>query len=1124
MNLKRTNFDNLSEFLDYLYKILYINYISTSFEFTDITIKNSVMNFHVYVLPKGFTFKSNEEVNTVISRCTSNDTYTQIIIGHNIKVNSGVTLTPPKRCKGLIIYDKGMLSNFGSISMYARGCIAIGQDIYLTHTEFVPAIGSAGGASNAPTYGWSGGNGNNGINGSNRKSGGGGAGAYRYYNSENNNKNGAGSSGTSYSGGSGGGAGMYNHDDVGGISSSNPNPVSNGGKGGNGSTSIWYFDGIFASGGQGNPSGGVSSKGSVSYNIPQNQPEGTGGLLIIYCDNLYNTGNINANGVIAKYVNVTISVTNNYGRSSGAGGSSGGGSLNIFCNRLYDGLSKGTITSNGGASQLNAVNGTENFRGGAGGNGCVTIDALETYTEFEYDDSLYNNNEYIELEESIISVDDSSTGYYKSDLITYNGHNEQYYPIQPYVIYYIECWGARGSSEDGDIYTGKQEGEYGSYLYGTLILDHVETLKISIGESGGCGGGGWPEYKYEERTWGEGNTKNISIRSTVGGSTSIKSSDDNLIVLSSGGKSGTTTAPEASSEARYKVDLSLVDSSITTLSKSECYVISQNASRVTLKYNKVLEYEYKSIIMFAVDTQVTLAFYYRIDNDDFAEFRVVRADYRSDSGKPTMTENHWYSSGSSGEIYMEISDFTPYFIQVKASQNINFECDFIQRYRDLSNTTHLYYGSGIVCTDIFPNATLNTYHGGVGSGGIRTVGPILPTTTNYNSLLQNTNYNFNSKQPPIEAGYHGAVKITRYIEGDNGTGLYQFTGKTKKITLVPDKLGSRYVKTSFILECYGGSGYDYYNSQLSYGDYVKGRMTIDNITELYLNIGNKGGYNAEAWNSGKKSYKPFFGLYGYECSGGNTDISLCGEDNSEEWNNDTHLNNIIIRAKGGNAIYNEDVNIDLETNRDFLIFYNAKDFVSKINIDNKNYITYSYITCNQIDGRVTEAYTSRNIYPICIKPIKSGTLTFYSNNNNGDTYGYVNKVENNSPSDSSYWTNDDSGGNRNFRISATVEAGTIYCLKCGTFNNNNSSYDYHATYPDSILYVIINNRLFKVDLHDNISIPFNNENSYVNNIISDYEVTEKYNSGNGFIIISKLPRLNDDYILDPDPIIYAKNV
>lgn len=96
-----------------------------------ISVGGELLNFHLYKLPNGFIFDSNQTVASFFNLCLSQDTFTQVILGVNIIISSGVVLTPPFRCKGLIIYAKGTLINNGMISMTSRGCIAQGQNLYL---------------------------------------------------------------------------------------------------------------------------------------------------------------------------------------------------------------------------------------------------------------------------------------------------------------------------------------------------------------------------------------------------------------------------------------------------------------------------------------------------------------------------------------------------------------------------------------------------------------------------------------------------------------------------------------------------------------------------------------------------------------------------------------------------------------------------------------------------------------------------------------------------------------------------------------------------------------------------------------------------------------------------------
>ena len=88
---------------------------------------------------------------------------------------------------------------------------------------------------------------------------------------------------------------------------------------------------------------------------------GTGGLLIIYGNKINNNNLIESNGVSAIYETVT-------------GGSSGGGSINLFYNENYNGgiATKGYLKT-----------------GGAGGAGTITVGSIKTgaYEKIDVDGS-----------------------------------------------------------------------------------------------------------------------------------------------------------------------------------------------------------------------------------------------------------------------------------------------------------------------------------------------------------------------------------------------------------------------------------------------------------------------------------------------------------------------------------------------------------------------------------------------------------------------------------------------------------------------------------------------------------------------------------------------------------------
>ena len=339
------------------------------------------LTFHIYRLPNHYVFDSEQSVNKIFSLCDTTDTATQILLGFNISINDGVVLTPPYRCKGMIIFDYGTTLNHGQISMTSRGCVAKGQDIFLYYDsineiyEYVPAVGAAGATAyeittnNKPVHG------RNGSNGINRQTGGGGNGGARRY--QHLVSIGRGGNGTSYSGGSGAGAG--NSDGSGGSKVYVEQGSDIGGAGSKGITHAGNSSGysMISTGGQGNPPGGYEAYRGTVRSV-YTDIYGTGGLLIMYCTNLYNYGNIQSNGGNTMYADATID-------NISTGGASGGGSVNIF---YISNIIEGTITANGG---IRFGGGT--YRGGLGGNGCVTISYLiQNVKEVRNNSNLYKDS------------------------------------------------------------------------------------------------------------------------------------------------------------------------------------------------------------------------------------------------------------------------------------------------------------------------------------------------------------------------------------------------------------------------------------------------------------------------------------------------------------------------------------------------------------------------------------------------------------------------------------------------------------------------------------------------------------------------------------------------------------
>lgn len=1058
MNLERTSFDNISEYLEYLFKTLYINHIGMSFEFTNITIKNSVMNFHVYVIPKGFTFKTNEEVNSVMSRCTSNDTYTQVIIGYNIKIDSGVTLTPPKRCKGLIIYDKGMLSNFGSISMYARGCIAIGQDIYLTFTEYVPAFGASGGTIPTgidSTY-WCYYYGPNGSNGINRQSGGGATGALYAY-SAHITSAGKGSAGTSYSGGTGGGGWSLKR-----IDPSRVEPAlakaedgqSNGAKGGNASARN-----TISGGGQGNPSG-TSTNESLFTTQQQN---GTGGLLIIYCDNLYNIGNINADGVTAKYSDSQIDCT---------GGSSGGGSLNIFCNKLYNGINKGTITSNGGAPQTrNTV-----YHGGAGGNGCVTIDAIKTYSEDNYDESIYNDNEYVEIPEIIAEEQEFNSKYITHNFL-YNGHNSQSFTFEPDTEYTIECWGARGGSDDGDDYPSIIKGSYGNYICAKYITSVSITADIIVGESGSPGGGGWPDGASSVSEWGVNDPKRFCNKPTAGGSTTLNINNVKAITAK-GGNGGTAQLVGTSGNHRITLDMSLVNNSVKDTLTCNCEINGHSG-----KFYNVLQKEWKSILIFCSQPSSSTGNHDRITftwnaltDSSFMEFRIVRPTNQTNR-LPELYDAYIYGAGPSGSIWMDCATSTMYAIQIKTSMLASFECSLLDSWGVEYSYPLFYFGSNLTSNDIVENHLVPSYR--VLNEGFGAAGPVNSTSADYiSSDIERINV---SKTIPYIAGYHGMVRISElskeYIYTSDNDDTIEFTDKQEKLILIPDKLGNRYINTKFLLECHGAASIDE-----DKGYKIQGIININNPTTLFCNVGEKGKGNAISYNNVKEFYSYIRGQYiTPESYGGNTCISIS--------NNQTNKKTVLINANG-NGYFNNNIN------------------VSGYKCTGPRYtITYKSITATSTIGRIyASSYDDYSTGPcvLIINAQSAGTIRLKVENiTTGSPRGGILDSNNNRLTGNYYSVDVNTSASKNSIYKITVGTaysdGVIECKFIITYPTSNT-YIRTGIRTDGIntgLLTLVRDNL--VQLLDNNNYineyyyePFLNTNSTLLDMINSYHDNKQY--------------------------------
>lgn len=347
--------------VDAIYNLFEENYKSNGV-YTAELANGETIDFEMYNVSGNQTYTETPKL------CNGTADSVMCIYKYNgdLTINSGVEIKPQVRKKGLVIYVEGTLTNNGEISMTARGAKATGQNVLLyknsdSSYETVPKEGAAGGEA-VKCVGtldkWSQ-PGIKGYDGNSRQTGGGGSGASAY----NKYSSGAGSKGTSYSGGTGGGGNEC-------TSRNGGSGTANGGAGGRGCANNSSQNEL-GGGGAGNPGGyGYGGANYSSDNVNTTYDggwalkttalgsSGTGGLLVIYANDLLNNNTINSNG-------------SNGGAGRYGGGSSGGGSINIFYKKN---ITLGNISITGGIET-----GTIKT-GGAGGSGTKTVCSIATGT------------------------------------------------------------------------------------------------------------------------------------------------------------------------------------------------------------------------------------------------------------------------------------------------------------------------------------------------------------------------------------------------------------------------------------------------------------------------------------------------------------------------------------------------------------------------------------------------------------------------------------------------------------------------------------------------------------------------------------------------------------------------
>ena len=386
-------------------------------------------------------------------------------VNGNLTINEGITLTACKSDdgyggpKGMMIYCTGTLTNNGTVSMTARGAKAEGENVYLWQNldnsyEYIPAVGATGGESITKHENQSG-NGINGYVGNGRQTGGGGSGAANASDADPIAVSGAGGNGTSYSGGAGGGGCNINcYSKI-----KAEDGSSTGGKGGDGIgyrySSSWASR--LAGGGAGNPGGkgGQNDSGNAVDGAGEN---GTGGLLIIYSDNINNTGKIESNGTKGTLYTMI------------SGGSSGGGSINIFYKNNI--TCTGPIEAKGGKIKGS----TDELIGGNGGNGTISIGNISSGTYQSDTGNISLKEDKIELikiqNEEVLG----NNGNKIESKTEYNIDIEE----KPYAAQII--W----KSSDENIVTVNQNGKIKFINPGTATITCTAKTKIGIEYTDSC--------------------------------------------------------------------------------------------------------------------------------------------------------------------------------------------------------------------------------------------------------------------------------------------------------------------------------------------------------------------------------------------------------------------------------------------------------------------------------------------------------------------------------------------------------------------------------------------------------------------------------------------------------------
>ena len=195
--------------------------------------------------------------------------------------------------------------------------------------------------------------------------------------------------------------------------------------------------------------------GSNTINAAYSGQNGTGGLLILYADTLYNSGDISSNG-------------SQGGRANAGGGSSGGGSINIFAKVVAE---NGAQTAAGGPS----VSG-----GGKGGNGIVTVNELGSVLNYPEKRITLKLNETYQINEAYLSY----TKLNEIQTVDLNVGNLSYSKIDDGSIADVDNQGIITAKSTGvtKIKITDETNEYSTYII-VEVLQNETSSKIRNGNT-----------------------------------------------------------------------------------------------------------------------------------------------------------------------------------------------------------------------------------------------------------------------------------------------------------------------------------------------------------------------------------------------------------------------------------------------------------------------------------------------------------------------------------------------------------------------------------------------------------------------------------------------------------------